>query len=211
MTARLIWVTPEAEHHVAFCARVSNPTNQENRDTEAKLLRYCIKNSHWSVFEMASMCIEIVTSRTIARQILRHRSFSFQEFSQRYAKSDTCMIINEARRQDTKNRQNSIDDLCEEEKEWFREAQRQVFALAYTRYEEALEKGVAKEAARTFLPEGNTQSRMYMTGSIRSWITYLQVRLDESTQLEHRMVAQEIQAIFIEQLPVISKALEWTK
>lgn len=207
MTVKLIWATPEAEHHVAYCARVSSPDNQDNRETEAKLLKYCLEHGHWSVFEMAHMAIEIHTSRAIARQILRHRSFSFQEFSQRYAEVSDEMIEVHARSQDKKNRQNSIDDVDKKTKKWFTAMQLNLWYDAMTAYQTALEKGIAKECARALLPEGLTPSRMYMSGSLRSWITYLQVRLDSSTQLEHREVAEQIKEVFKEQFPTISSFL----
>ncbi|PIO47654.1 MAG: thymidylate synthase (FAD) [[Chlorobium] sp. 445] len=192
---------------IAYCARVSSP-NQENPDY-AKLLRFCIRQKHWSIFEMVDMTVEITTTRAIAPQILRHRSFSFQEFSQRYAKVMNYELY-DARRQDEKNRQNSLDDFDEETKAWFRSAQEEVVALAFKRYEEALAKGIAKECARSLLPL-NTETRLYMKGSVRSWIHYLQVRCDPATQKEHRDIANAIREIFIEQFPIVSSALEWKK
>jgi thymidylate synthase (FAD) len=205
--ARLIWITPDAEKLIAYCARVSNPANQENEDI-SKLLRYCAKNGHWSIFEMASACIEITTSRTIARQILRHRSFSFQEFSQRYA-AVTDFVRAEPRRQDEKNRQNSTDDLGVLIQEWFLQAQEELLYHSQSIYEEALKQGVAKECARAVLPEGLSQSKMYMVGSIRSWIHYLNVRCGNGTQVEHQVIANAIKAILKEQLPVIGDAIGW--
>ena len=216
MQVRLISVTqpcftmedgtvPTPEGLMAYCARVSSP-NQENPDY-AKLLGYCIKHAHWSIFEQLDMTVEIVTSRAIAQQILRHRSFCFQEHSQRYAEA-TSQEVYEARRQDVKNRQNSIDDLSKEDKEWFLTKQDEIWEDSYAAYQEALDKGIAKECARGLLPL-NTQTRMYMKGSVRSWIHYLQVRCDAATQLEHREVANAIKDIFIKQFPVVSKALEW--
>lgn len=208
MNVRLIAVTPEAEEIMAYCARVSSPHNQENPDF-AKLLAYCIKNEHWSVFEQANMTLEITTSRGIAAQILRHRSFTFQEFSQRYASvSEGGFISYDARRQDTKNRQNSIDDMDSDTKAWFQEAQKDVWALAFSKYEEALAKGVAKECARFLLPL-NTQTKMYLNGTIRSWIHYINLRTANGTQLEHAQIAEECKKIFAAQLPVTSKALGW--
>ena len=206
MQTRLIHITPNCEKTIAYCARVSSP-KQDNPNIEG-LIKYCIENGHWSIFEMTNMCIEIRTSRAISAQILRHRSFSFQEFSQRYAEVQDFDYY-EARRQDTKNRQNSINDLPEETVNWFIEAQSKVIELASDLYYQALEKEIAKECARFLLPL-NTNTRLYMNGSIRSWITYLQVRLDKSTQKEHREIAEEIKAIFIKELPIISKALNWT-
>lgn len=191
---------------MAYCARVSNPQNQDNPEF-AKLLAYCIKHGHWSVFEQANMVVEITTSRGVAAQILRHRSFTIQEFSQRYS----CVseyIEYEARRQDVKNKQNSIDDLDDEVKQWFRDCQFEVWKLAYDHYEAALQKGIAKECARFLLPL-NTSTKLYLNGTVRSWIHYLQLRTHESTQLEHRDIANAIKAIFVEELPTVSKALGW--
>lgn len=205
MKVKLIHTTPDAEKHVAYCARVSSP-NQDNPEY-TKLLKYCIKHNHWSVFEMASMCVEITTSRAIAAQILRHKSFSYQEHSQRYAKV-TEVELYEARRQDDKNRQNSIDDMSDQDKEWFKSAQQDVANKAMDYYNEALKRGVAKEQSRFLLPL-NTQTRMYMHGTLRSFIHYLSVRCDVSTQKEHRDIANAIKEIFIEQYPIIAEALEW--
>lgn len=215
MNVRLISVTkPETvvdgallspEGLIAYCARVSSP-NQENPNY-AKLLQFCIREGHWSVFEMVDMTLEITTTRAIAPQILRHRSFSFQEFSQRYAKASAFETY-EARRQDHKNRQNSFDDFDEETKQWFKDAQREVWEHSYKRYEEAIEKGIAKESARTLLPL-NTVTRMYMKGSVRSWIHYFQVRCDPATQKEHRDIALAARDIFIAQFPTVAEALSW--
>lgn len=203
---KLISITPDAEKTMGYCARVSNPENQENPEI-AKLLSYCIKKAHWSVFEQANMVLEIETSRAIAPQILRHRSFSFQEFSQRYAQVSSCVIY-DARRQDDKNRQNSVDDLCGEVKDWFRGAQAEVWNLAYKRYEEAIAKGIAKECARALLPL-NTATRIYMNGTIRSWIHYIELRTGHGTQLEHMKIAQAAKEIFVRELPILAKALGW--
>lgn len=197
--------TLSPEGLIAYCARVSSQ-NQENPNY-AKLLQFCIHQGHWSIFEMVDMTLEITTTRAIASQILRHRSFSFQEFSQRYAKVSTFEIY-EARRQDDKNRQNSFDDFDEATKQWFRDAQREVWEYSYKRYEEALEKGIAKESARMLLPL-NTVTRMYMKGSVRSWIHYFQVRCDSATQKEHRDIALAARDIFIEHFPTIAEALSW--
>lgn len=202
---QLIHVTPDAEALVAYCARVSSP-HQENPDY-AKLLGYCAKHKHWSIFEMASMCVEISTSRAIAQQILRHRSFSFQEFSQRYATVGEYVEYG-ARRQDTKNRQNSIDDICIEDQGWFFESQRKVWEQSKGLYDEALGKGIAKECARFLLPL-NVRTRMYMHGTLRSWIHYLELRTAEGVQKEHRDIALGIQRIFIGQFPETAKALGW--
>jgi thymidylate synthase (FAD) len=181
-------MTPE--QFIAYVARVSNPSNQLNIETAPKLLKYCMDHGHWSIFETVTCTFEIKTSRAIAAQILRHRSFTFQEFSQRYASVAEFETYN-ARRQDTKNRQNSIDDLPQDTKEWFIYAQKQVSDSAYELYVQALSKGVAKEQARFLLPL-STQTKLYMTGSIRSWIHYLNVRTTSDTQLEHREIAIEI-------------------
>lgn len=195
--------TPAIEFHgkglndcqdlIAFCARVSNPSNQFNKDTAEKLINYLIKHKHWSPLEMVSACIEINTTRDIARQILRHRSFSFQEFSQRYADpvKDTRFVLREPRLQDLKNRQNSIkSDNPDLLIEWFVEQQK-VINAAKDAYEWAISKGIAKEQARAVLPEGNTVSRMYMNGTLRSWVHYIELRSGVETQLEHRLIAQE--------------------
>jgi thymidylate synthase (FAD) len=196
-------LTPEGL--IAYCARVSSP-HQETPDY-GKLLSYCIAHKHWSVFEMVDMTVEIVTSRAISPQILRHRSFCFQEFSQRYARAQAIERY-EPRRQDSKNRQNSLDDLDPETVAWFGDAQDGVAKLAMEKYEEALEKGIAKECARVLLPLG-TQTKLYMKGSVRSWIHYLEVRTDKSTQKEHRDIAEGVMKIFTEQFPVTSGALGW--
>jgi thymidylate synthase (FAD) len=196
-------LTPEGL--IAWCARVSSP-HQETPDYE-KLLSYCIAKKHWSIFEMVDMTVEIVTSRAISPQILRHKSFCFQEFSQRYSKAQAIERY-EPRRQDVRNRQNSLDDLDQATVAWFDEAQDRVAQLAMEKYEEALEKGIAKECARVLLPLG-TQTKLYMKGSVRSWIHYLEVRTDESTQKEHRDIADEVRKIFIDQFPVTSRALGW--
>jgi thymidylate synthase (FAD) len=194
-----------AEQLIAYCARVSSP-HQENPEY-VKLLRYCITNQHWSIFELVDMTVEIITSRAIAQQILRHRSFSFQEFSQRYAEVAHFETY-EARRQDAKNRQNSIDDLSDEEKEWFLKCQNEVWDSCFTLYNEALRRGIAKEQARFILPL-NTQTRLYMKGSVRSWIHYLQLRCGNGTQKEHKEIADKIKEIFKIQFSLISEALSW--
>ena len=196
-------LTPEGL--IAYCARVSSP-HQENLDYE-KLLGYCIKNRHWSIFEMVDMTVEIITSRAISPQILRHRSFVFQEFSQRYAKVQSFETYS-PRRQDSKNRQHSIDDLDEETTGWFAEAQQQIGSLCVEKYNEALEKNIAKECARMLLPL-NTRTKLYMKGSVRSWIHYIEVRTDTSTQKEHREIAGAVREIFISQFPVTAAALGW--
>lgn len=203
---RLISISPRAEETIAYCARVSNPKNQENPQIE-KLLSFCIQHGHWSIFEQANMVIEVQTSRAIAPQILRHRSFSFQEFSQRYAAVDSYVSY-EARRQDAKNRQSSIADLSSIDQAWFAEAQREVWELAYARYREALAKGIAKECARALLPL-NTSTRLYMNGTVRSWIHYINLRTGHGTQFEHMQIAEKCRAIFNQELPTVAKALGW--
>jgi len=174
---------------VAYCARVSNPANQNNTETNEKLIRYLVKNNHWSPLEMVSICLEIETTRDIARQILRHRSFSFQEFSQRYAVADLGFEYKEARSQDTKNRQNSLEIDDWKLKETWENVQDSVIETAETAYKWAIENGIAKEQARAVLPEGMTVSRLYMNGTLRSWIHYIQLRTGNGTQKEHRELA----------------------
>ena len=200
---RLVWVTPEAEKQIAYMARVSNPANQTSNASATKLIKYLIDNKHWSPFEMVNMCVEIETTRDIARQMLRHRSFSFQEFSQRYAVSEGFIQNSQARLQDEKNRQNSLytDDISIQN--WFEGAQRRLVTEAKFLYTSALEKGIAKECARVLLPEGLTMSRMYMNGTLRSWLHYIDIRCDKATQKEHRDVADQIRDIMVEQFPSI--------
>jgi thymidylate synthase (FAD) len=205
-SVRLVSVTAKAEETIAYCARVSNPENQENPDY-ARLLAYCVKHGHWSIFEQANLVIEIETSRSISTQILRHRSFSFQEFSQRYAPASSAVIY-QARRQDAKNRQNSIDDFDLETQAWFASAQEEVWNLAFSRYQEALARGVAKECARVLLPL-NTATRLYMNGTVRSWIHYIELRTANGTQLEHMRIAEKCKEIFCRELPTVAKALGW--
>lgn len=197
---RLVWATPNIEHNLAFIARVSNPQNQNHPETAAKLISYLMRNKHWSPFEMVNICMEIKTTRDIARQILRHRSFSFQEFSQRYAQVDS-FAISEARMQDTKNRQNSLETDDEWLKNWWENAQSEVSSTAYNLYLDALEKGIAKEVARKVLPEGLAVSKMYMNGTLRSWLHYIEVRTDPSTQKEHREVAEKCREVVLSLLP----------
>lgn len=204
---RLISITPDAEKSIAYCARVSNPKNQENPKI-AGLLKYCVENGHWSIFEQANMVLEITTSRAIAPQILRHRSFTFQEFSQRYSVATNHIKYN-ARRQDNKNRQNSIDDLDDDTQRWFLDAQEQVWDKSRELYEEALGKGIAKECARTLLPLG-TLTTLYMNGTIRSWMHYIGLRTGHGTQKEHMKIAEECRNIFKEQLPITAEAMGWT-
>ena len=202
MKVKLVWVTPDAEEKVAYMARVSNPGNQDNKETAPRLLRYLMKHKHWSPFEMVNVCMEIECTRDIARQIIRHRSFSFQEFSQRYAEA-LDMECSEARLQDDKNRQNSIPTQDRELQRWWDEMQRSLIAQARGVYGAALNNGIAKEVARKVLPEGLTYSRMYMNGTLRSWMHYVDIRCDEATQKEHREVAEKCKAILTEQFPSI--------
>lgn len=194
MKVNLVWATPDLEEKVAYCARVSNPENQHNHETAPKLLKYLMKHKHWSPFEMANVCMEIETTRDIARQILRHRSFSFQEFSQRYA-SVNSFAIRECRMQDTKNRQNSLTTDDAQLQNWWELAQKRVKDDAELMYHAALAKGIAKEQARALLPEGMAVSRMYMNGTLRSWLHYIEVRTDPSTQKEHRDVAEACKTV----------------
>ena len=205
----LISVTPDAEKHMAYVARVSNPKNQDN-EKFAGLLKYCIQHGHWSVFEQAFMTIEINTTRGIAAQILRHRSFTYQEFSQRYADSNLLGDIElpELRRQDDKNRQNSIDDLEPEMVEKFNRQMNTLFSSAFGLYNQMLKAGVAKECARFVLPLA-TPTRIYMTGSCRSWIHYINLRSAHGTQKEHMDIANGCKDIFVENFPSVSEALEW--
>jgi thymidylate synthase (FAD) len=210
MKVELVSVTPDAEKTMAYVARVSNPSNQDN-ENYAGLLRYCIKHNHWSVFEQAHMTLEIETSRGIAAQILRHRSFTFQEFSQRYA--DTNLLtgdipVPELRRQDTKNRQNSTDDLEGYLKLILETEIQEHFIRANNLYKRLLEQGVAKECARFVLPLA-TQTKIYMTGSCRSWIHYIDLRSAHGTQKEHMEIAEACREIFKEQFPTVAEALEW--
>jgi len=198
-----------AQELVAYTARVSNPSNQMNMETAPKLIKYLIKNKHWSPFEMAHMTVEITTSRAIAQQILRHRSFSFQEFSQRYAEA-TEFVEYEARSQDIKNRQNSIDNMSDDDKQWFQSVQETNNSTCHSYYKQALARGIAKEQARFLLPL-STKTTLYMSGSIRSWIHYLDLRASNGTQKEHMDIAIAIKNIFKEQFPDIYEALEWDK
>ncbi len=197
----------DAQELIAFCARVSNPSNQFNMDTADKLIRYLIKHKHWSPLEMVSACLEIETTRDIARQILRHRSFSFQEFSQRYADptKDLSFVLRDARLHDTKNRQNSIDTDDVALKAWWDAKQKFLIDYVRTTYAEAIEKGIAKEQARAILPEGNTVSRMYMNGTLRSWIHFIELRSSNGTQKEHMEVARECARVISELFPMASE------
>lgn len=197
----------DVQELIAFCARVSNPANQYNTETSEKLIKYLVKHQHWSPLEMASVCLEVETTRDIARQMLRHRSFSFQEFSQRYADptADLGFVIREARLQDNKNRQNSIDVSDAELEAWWNAKQRFIIDYVKEAYAEAVTKGIAKEQARSILPEGNTVSRMYMNGTLRSWIHFIQVRSGNGTQKEHMLIAREVAAVIAEIFPLASE------
>ncbi len=211
MTATLISVTPDAEKHIAYCARVSNPSNQGNDSFEG-LIKYCIKHKHWSIFEQAFLTIELETTRAIAAQVLRHRSFTYQEFSQRYADSSLLMEkipLPELRRQDTKNRQNSTDDLDPFDKQNLELQMQTLFDSSMALYQQMLKRGVAKECARNVLPMC-VPTRMYMSGSVRSWVHYIDLRSANGTQKEHMDLANACKAIFVEQFPVIAQALDWS-
>jgi thymidylate synthase (FAD) len=209
MTAvNIVWSTPKAEELIVYMARVSAPKNQTNIETSPKLLKYLIKHKHWSPFEMANMCVEVNTTRAIAPQILRHRSFSFQEFSQRYANTtelDKASPI-QLRRQDTKNRQNSIDDLGEEKTIALNKIINDLFCNAEDTYNFLLEQGVAKECARNVLPLA-TPTKLYMNGTLRSWLHYIDLRTGPETQLEHREIAEQCKQIFVKEFPTIGKAM----
>ena len=207
----------DVQELIAFCARVSNPANQFNIETSEKLIKYLVKHKHWSPLEMVSACLEITTTRDIARQILRHRSFSFQEFSQRYAdptaELDEAFVLREARFQDTKNRQNSVEANMEDEQqrmiafEWER-AQKRVLFSVKQEYEWAIKNGIAKEQARAVLPEGLTVSRMYMNGTLRSWIHFIELRSSNGTQKEHQLVAKECAKVIAEVFPLAKEFVE---
>lgn len=202
---KLVWVTPEAEKLIGYMARVSNPANQDNHESAPKLIKYLIKNKHWSPLEMVNLCMEIETTRDIARQILRHRSFSFQEFSQRYAVSEGFIQNSQVRLQDEKNRQNSLytDDISLQY--WWEGIQRKLIDEAKFMYTAALDKGIAKEVARKLLPEGLTMSKMYMNGTLRSWLHYIDIRCDLATQKEHRDVAEQCRDIIFAEFPTIKE------
>jgi len=200
----------DVQELVAFCARVSNPSNQFNTDTSEKLIKYLIKHQHWSPLEMVSACLEIETTRDIARQILRHRSFSFQEFSQRYADptKDLSFVLREARLQDTKNRQNSVENTNLSLATWWEERQRRVIREAEGAYAWAIENGIAKEQARAVLPEGLTVSRLYMNGTIRSWIHFIELRSANGTQKEHQEVARQCAKVIAEVFPLANELVK---
>ena len=203
-SAQLVWVTPDAEKLIGKIARVSNPNNEDNPNVEG-LLKYLIKHKHWSPFEMASMCVEIETTRAISPQILRHRSFSFQEFSQRYAPA-MAVELPRLRRQDTKNRQNSIDDIAEETAEYYEKRIEDHFRESEALYESLLHSGIAKECARAVLPI-NTGTRMYMSGSIRSWLHYCDLRAWHGTQWEHTQIALNCMDILKDVVPTVARAM----
>lgn len=214
MHVRLIAITKpvieecrNAPDLLAYCARVSNPGNQSNSQTAPKLVGYLIENKHWSPFEMASMTLEITTTRDIARQILRHRSFSFQEFSQRYAAVESPPIIREARLQDSKNRQSSLENTDRTLSDWWDKAQFELYGACQDVYKRALKLGIAKEVARSVLPEGTTQSVLFMAGTIRSWIHYTDLRAESGTQKEHREIAIACRKILFEQFPDLDRSL----
>jgi len=205
MAAELIWATPNAEQLIVKMARVSNPANESNMDTAPGLLRYLIKHRHWSPFELANLCVKISTQRDISAQILRHRSFTFQEFSTRYSVVSNGYDLPRLRRQDNKNRQNSFDDLEKDVVDVYTGRMLDLFNDIETLYEKMIDEGVAKETARRILPLC-TNTTMYMNGTVRSWIHYLNLRCDVATQLEHREIANEIKVIFSEQFPIIAEA-----
>ena len=209
MKVQLITVTPDAEKNMAFVARVSNPNNQDNENFSG-LLAYCIKHQHWSVFEQSSMTLEIETTRGIAAQVLRHRSFTFQEFSQRYANTNLlgAIPVPDLRRQDKKNRQNSIDDIPEKQTSFLQKEIAAYFAEGIDLYNELIREGVAKECARFVLPLA-TPTKIYMTGSVRSWVHYINLRSAHGTQKEHMDIAEACREVFVEQFPTVSEALEW--
>ena len=206
-TARLVSITPNAEEQIVYMARVSNPANQNNMETAPRLIKYLIKHKHWSPFEMASMQVEIETTRAVAAQVLRHRSFSFQEFSQRYSSVDQLGTVGlpHLRSQDLKNKQASHDDLDPAKVDLMNKQIQQLYHSTFDYYEYLLSQGVAKECARSILPLG-TPTRLYMSGSIRSWIHYIQIRAGVETQLEHRLIAEAVKDIFEQQLPNVYEA-----
>ena len=208
-SVKLITVTPNAEETMGYIARVSNPKNQENPNVSG-LLGYCIKHQHWSVFEQAHMSLEVETTRAIAAQVLRHRSFTFQEFSQRYANTNLlgAIPVPDLRRQDLKNRQNSIDDIPEKQTSFLQKEIAAYFAEGIDLYNELIREGVAKECARMVLPLA-TPTKIYMTGSVRSWIHYIELRSAHGTQKEHMDIANACKTIFTEQFPTVSEALQW--
>jgi thymidylate synthase (FAD) len=206
---KLIWATPEAEKLLVYCARVSNPKSQEEGGREDRLISYLLKHKHFSPFEMVDACLEIECSRAIARQILRHRSFFFQEFSQRYSVVEQNPVLTEARIQDLKNRQASHPTADALVKTFWESAQQEIWSLVQSKYNEALQLGIAKEQARAILPEGMTTSKMYMKGSLRSWIHYIDLRTGVETQKEHREIAELCKQVIVKEFPLTAKALGW--
>lgn len=204
--ANLIWVTPQAEKVIMYCARVSSG-DQTSENT--KLLNYCMKNKHWSIFQMASMCVEIITTRAISPQILRHRSMNFQEFSLRYAKN-LGLIHSEIRNQDYKNRQNSTEDVNQENTQWYLAREEMIFKLSQQTYNEGIERGLAKECMRNILPL-STETKLYMSGTLRDFIHYINLRTGNGTQKEHRLIAESIKEIFIKEFPIIGGIINDTK
>lgn len=207
VTKPVVDFIPDSEDIISYAARVSNPANQDNFNTAEKLLRYCIRNSHWSVFETVSLTMEIECPRDIARQILRHRSFSFQEFSQRYAEA-TAFVTRDCRLQDTSNRQNSVTTEDLELKQWWEDSQEELLTQVQFFYQKALEKGIAKEVARCILPEGLTMSKLYMNGTLRSWLHYVDLREKNGTQLEHQEVAIKCKEAIKQYFPTLINALQ---
>ena len=210
MNVELISVTPDAEKHMAYCARVSNPSNQNNEKFSG-LLKYCVKHQHWSIFEQAFMTLEIETTRGLAAQILRHRSFTYQEFSQRYADSSLLaetIPLPDLRRQDTKNRQNSIDNIDPFVRQKFEMKMQRLFSQSMDLYQEMLDASIAKECARFVLPLA-VPTKIYMTGSVRSWIHYIDLRSANGTQREHMDIALDAKRIFCEEFPAVAEAMEW--
>jgi thymidylate synthase (FAD) len=204
-TVNYIHSTPDGDDLVAYMARVSNPNNQDNKDTAPRLIKYLIKHKHWSPFEMVSMCVEIETTRSIAAQILRHRSFSFQEFSQRYAAVTQPGVVPQFRRQDTKNRQNSIDDLDEYTTQRFQIATQRLYNEAFDLYEEMLYSGIAKECARDILPL-SSPTKLYMHGTLRSWLHYIDLRCANGTQHEHKIIADSVKELVALHFPLVYAA-----
>lgn len=207
-SVKLIWGTPDAEQLLGYIARVSNPGNQDNPNVKG-LIRYMIEHKHWSPFEMVNFCFEITTTRDIARQLLRHRSFSFQEFSQRYAEVTEEPVLRDARMQDSKNRQNSISvEWNSDEATEFTALQKQVAQVCFDNYKAALKMGIAKEQARAMLPEGMTKSKLYVNGNLRSWLHYAGVRLDPSTQAEHRYIPDMVMKVLAKEVPTVVEAFK---
>lgn len=210
MSSRLVWTTPDGDNLIAYMARVSNPSNENNKETAPSLVKYLIKNKHWSPFEMVNACVQIETTRDMGRELLRHRSFSFQEFSQRYANplESMDMVARSARMQHPTNRQSSLP--CEDTElfNWWADTQSAIEYYTLEAYTEALKRGLAKEVARSVLPEGMTPTKLYMNGTLRSWIHFWDVRLDEAAQLEVRLLAKETKILILEKFPILKEALD---